>query len=266
MATRLKKLEITKVDLCKNGADPDAHIEIFKSRGHEDPENHSDEKETEMSKKFAKIDLAKATPEEVVAYAKSLEDQLEKAAPPAADDGDEDDDPKAKPAKKAMTGSAGSQVACSVPDDVKKTMDDQAAEIAKTKKDNEDLRQEIAKEREAREIATIEKSVMADMPKVPGTVTEIAKALHEIKAKTSKETFEFVEKVFKAGSVAIEKAEKEIGGTGVGASATALDEIEKSADELIAKDAKLTRSEAITKVAEANPALYQRYKDERNKR
>jgi hypothetical protein len=64
--TKIKVLEITKVDLCKQGADPDAFIEIFKSRNHEPPH-----KEKSMSKKFAKLDLATAKPEEVVEYAKS---------------------------------------------------------------------------------------------------------------------------------------------------------------------------------------------------
>ena len=104
MATRLRKLEITKVDLCKAGADPDAHIEIFKSRDH--AEHPSDmNKEHQMSKKVVPVDFSKATPEEVVAYAKSLETavtELTKAAKPKDDEEAEgEEEPKGKKGKKS---------------------------------------------------------------------------------------------------------------------------------------------------------------------
>lgn len=255
MATKLRKLEITKVDLCKAGADPDAHIEIFKSREH--PETASDNKETQMAKQVTKIDLTTATPAEVVDYAKSLEAQvteLTKAGkmPPMEDEECEEPAKKKAPVAKTV-----------IPEEVQKTLNAQQEAIAKTAKENADLREEIAKERTSREQAEVLTFVQKSMPKIPGELTALAKAVHEAKTKLTSASYDLIEKALVAGSAAIEKAETEIGGSGRPVAKTAYDEIVEKADDLIAKSkTPLSKAEAIAEVAKSDPTLYTKYRSE----
>lgn len=254
MATKLKKLEITKVDLCRAGADPDADILIFKSRDHDTPPAAPiTNKENRMSKKVAKIDLATAKPEEIAEYAKSLETQVAeqeeviKAFPPKKKT-DDDEDPDAEAAKKAVA----------------KRLDDQQIEIKKVNDKNAELEAEIKKVRVSAETVELRKTVEADMPKVPGTVDEVVKMLHEAKTGVSAESYIVLTKALKAGSEAIAKASVEIG-SGGSTTNSAFEEITKRADQMVADGKAKTRAEAITEVAKSMPELYARYKDEKKK-
>ena len=76
--------------------------------------------------------------------------------------------------------------------------------------------------------------------------------------------FEEILRVLKAADAAIEKSElfKEIGKAGSGET-SAEAAVYAKARSLVAKDADLTFDEAVVKVLEADPELYERYEDER---
>ena len=75
-----------------------------------------------------------------------------------------------------------------------------------------------------------------------------------------------LEKALKAGSAAIAKATTEVGSDGRVSVGSAIEEINKMADTLVATNVCKTRPEAISQVAKANPELYTKYKDEQKKR
>lgn len=253
MATKLRRLVITKVDLCKAGADPDAHIEIFKSL--DTPETtHSEE--TTMSKK---IDFATASNEQLVEYAKSLEQQvetLEKGKVACSDDepdGDEMPPAGKKPVKKSVVA---------IPESVQKTLDDQSEQIKKQAEQLKEQGETIAKERESREIGEMLTFVQKSLPSVPGKAEDLAKALHTAKAKLPAETYDILLKALSAGNEAITKSFKEVGADDAVAVGSAMEEINKRADALLSSGVAKTRPEAIAEVAKANPELYTRYKAE----
>jgi hypothetical protein len=101
---------------------------------------------------------------------------------------------------------------------IAKQLTDQQEEIRKTNEKNTRLEDEIKKERTAREMSEIRKSVETDMPKVPGSTDEVVKMIHEARTSLTKESYVVLEKALKAGSEAIAKAEKEVGGNGPSAS------------------------------------------------
>lgn len=266
---KLRKLRITKVDLCKAGANPDADILIYKSMDEPvvtTPITHQED--TSVPQKLTKVDLTKATPEEAKAYAEALEKslldteaELEKAKKPTP--------PKPKD---PVEPDADDAVMKSLPEPIRKRLEEAEA-IAKAadarataaEKVAEKATTDVAKARQESEFVTIQKMVEQDMPKVPGTVAEVAKMLQEAKETLTAPSYVVLEKALKAGSAALAKSEVEIG-SNKPAAGSAIEEINKMADEEVAKGTSKTRPEAITKVAKAHPDLYKRYKDEKNTR
>lgn len=260
MPTKLKQLEITKVDLCKAGADPDADIMIFKSLDEiVDPATKPKE-DTTVSKKIAKPeDLAKASPEDVKAYV----DQLEKTL---ADQEQELEKAK-KPAPVEPKGKAEpDDVTKGLSPEVKKMLDEQAEEIKKARQEAAEAREEVKKAQAHTEFVELKKTVEKDMPSIPGTVDEIAKMIQEAKTVLTAASYAVLEKALKAGSAAIAKASAELGAGGTKPTGSAEEEINKMADEKVAKNECKTRPEAIQKVASEHPDLYQRYKSEQRNR
>lgn len=270
---RIVRLRITKVDLCRAGANPDADIMIFKSLDAEDIQHPAEKPVTPLTKeksvpkmtltKVEKIDLAKATPEQVLEYAKTLETTVDaheaefaKAFPPkkkaAADieDDDEDDPKKPNPFAKSLLA-------------IEKQMADQAVELKKAKDETDALRVDLRKANDARELVAIEKSVTAEMPSIPGSVTEIAKMLQEAKATLTADSYAVLEKALKAGSTAIAKAATEIGSSKGHAIGTAEEELFKAADALVTAGTAKTRPEAVTMITKSKPELAEAYRQER---
>lgn len=334
MAVVLRKLRITKVDLCKSGANPDADIKIFKSAdpvakrnipashrhqmprsnfagphesfpieepgdvtdawdlaGHADnpdavrrhiisiarrkgpefvarlPKTANVSKEDTSVPKPNKIDLTKATPEQMTAYAQELEKALEaqeqheveKAkkpkTPPADADGDENDVEKNQNCDVAMKKSLTT---------LEKQVKEQEAEIKKAKDEAAAAREEVRKAKDEAELVKIEKQVAAEMPKIPGTTLEVAKMLQQAKATLTAEAYSTLEKALKAGSEAIAKASQEIGGGSSQPVGSAEQEIIKSADDLVSQGKFKTRPEAITHITKSNPDLAERYRLEKH--
>lgn len=282
MPVILRKLKITKVDLCAAGANPDADILLFKSL--EEPAStpltpRNIAKEHTAVPKLAKpekLDLAKATPEAVADYVTQLEkslgeheEELVKAFPPkkkaapfvkkpaAASDDDDDDQSVAKDDDVEMAKST-TVIA------LKKQLDEQAIEIKKANERAEAATEAVRKADIRAELIQIEKSVTADMPKIPGTVTEVAKMLQEAKATMTAESYTVLEKALKSGSVAIAKAEAEVGSSHGQSVGTAEEEIFKTADALVAGGTFKTRPDAVVHVQKTNKDLAERYRIEKS--
>lgn len=276
-----RRLKITKVDLCRRGANQDADVMLFKSADHPDDDQPVHKEESAVPKpKTPKTvtkpeDLAKATPEQISAYVDHLEKTLGDAETEVttlqktvadmecADDDesepDADDAPKTKkkfPFKKTVKTDE-------LPDAVQKRLDAADERVEKAEKLAKDADERIAKAEARAELVELRKTVEADMPKIPGTVDEVAKMLQEAKATLTAASYTVLEKALKAGSAAIAKAEVEVGSGSGAALGTALEEINKRADELVEKGTCKTRPEAVEKVAKADPALYSKYKEEK---
>lgn len=276
---RLTRLRITKVDLCNEGANPEADIMIFKSLDIQDPVEKSittpiKEKSVPKmtSQKVEKIDLTKATPEQIVAYATSLEksvdaheEEFAKAFPP----------PKAKGKKKGAEPDEEDAAEGIEKDDdtvamtksveaIQKTVDEQAVELKKANDRTAKLELDLKKANDATELAVIEKSVEKEMPHVPGTVTEIAKMLQQAKATLTADAFTTLEKALKAGSEAIKKASQEIGSTKGQSIGTAEEEFFKAADELVTKGVCKTRPDAVVEINKSRKDLAEAYRLERS--
>ena len=272
----LRKLKITKVDLCRAGANPDADIVIFKSRDNADPAAPNTEgsapavpstpntQENTTVKKVASIDLTKASAEEILAYAKALETsvaeheaELAKAVPPAPKgkkkDGEEaeEENPFAKSAEFIA---------------LQKQVTDQAAEIKKANDKLVAAEEEVRKANIAAEIAVVEKSVSTDMPNIPGTVQEVAKMLHEAKSALTAASFATLEKALKAGNEAIAKASQELGSSKGKSIGSAEEELFKAADALVQAGTFKTRPEAVAHVSKTNKELAEAYRVEKAKK
>lgn len=268
MKYTLRKVRITKVDLCNIGANPDANIALFKSASHIDTK-----KGASSVTKPAVIDIAKATSEEVAAYVESLrsytvgvEEQLKKAKKPStavADDDDEDPTTEEAVAKALKTLPEPLRKRFEQNQETIRKADERATAAEKRAADAE----AIAKANTKRaEFVEFQKSVEKDLSGLPGTINELATMLQEAKTVLTEVSYTVLTKAVKAGSEAMLKASKAIGSDKGEALGTALEEIYKSADKLVTDGKFKTRSEAVEAVAKSDPDLYTRYRAEEKAR
>jgi len=105
--------------------------------------------------------------------------------------------------------------------------------------------------------------VKGSMQALPGKHDDNGKLLKRFKDAVSPEDFDALSTMLKAASAQIEKGPlfKEIGkgGSGDPTALRPLDQIEKKVAELVSKNDKLTRDEALNQVFTADPALYRAY-------
>lgn len=244
---------------------------LFKSR---DPLESSTipKEDTNVPKKLAKIDLAKSTPEQIATYAADLEksladteEELEKAKfPPKAKkkpapgaDEDDEESPFAKDDEATVEMKKSINL-------MKSQVETLQAELVIAKSTATAAQVDVKKAQDAAELITFEKMVEKDLPKIPGTVTEIAKMLQEAKSTLTAASYAVLEKGLKAGSEAIAKAATEVGGAGNGKVGSAEEEIFKSADALVAAGTFKTRPEAVVHVQKTNTDLAERYRIEKS--
>ena len=104
-----------------------------------------------------------------------------------------------------------------------------------------------------------------DLPHLPIEVLKFAPIMKAL-GEGHPDEFSEIFRVLKAADVAIEKSElfKEIGKAGSGES-DAEAQVYARARSMVAKDGELTFDEAVCKVLDDNPELYEKYEDERQK-
>lgn len=264
MSKILRKLRITKVDLCRAGANPDADILLFKSRDLDDtpaptptPKEDSAVKKTMATKP---TDLATATPDEIAKYVSDLETTI------TAQEAELEKAKKPEPTKKVEEDCDGDaeedMMMKSLPEPIRKMVEQTLQKAADAQKTADEAKEQLRKAQDVAELAVIQKKVEAEFSHVPGTTEELAKMLQEAEHTLTSQSFTVLTKALKAGSEAIAKATREVGSGKSATTTSAIDEIHKRADELVTSRVCKTRPEAIAKVAGEDPELYTRYKAE----
>lgn len=241
---KLKGLEITKVALVDAGANPDAHIMLFK---HEDGDPAASEKTVDapeahepVNKEVAPVaDNPETTPEADLtalqdaidtAVAKALADHDAALAELATPDAAETEDPIAK-------------ALADMPEPVRKRFEEQEAEIAKARATAEKL------EKAARD------SRFADEAKAVSLTAVDAATLDEIE-KAAPAAYEKLAKALATAQERLEKSDlfRELGSNGDAAGDTPADQLDAIAKKLAA-DENLPYTEAYRRACDQNREL-----------
>lgn len=244
MAYKLRKLRVDRVDLVDKGANPGAHIMLFKrddeppdeepEEGGADVPNEADDKTTSFS-----VDDKTALENRVTELEQALESAVNRAQ--AAED-------------LAKSANEPEDVWKGVPPQIRKKFEEQEARIK--------LADEIAKrERDTRERhECIQKaSSYQYLPVNPDDDWEVFKAINGLDAKVSGRIYQ----LFSAGDANLSKSvstsERGFGGSGRSAE-TALDQIHQLVNDRVAKsNNQMSLNDAMAEVMQANPALYRAY-------
>ena len=279
MPIKLKELIIDRVDLVKQGDNPEAFVRLFKGKDQDVPPNTIADKPMsywleEFKKLFTKgaeesmaeFDLNKFLEEQdeetrkaleeamssedkdeqintLTTKISELEEQLENQEK-AADDDDEDDDED--------------DMMKSLPENVRKMLEDsqkrveEAEKLAKELKDQQLNNEYVDKAKQFSEVVT--------------DATILGPVLKRI-AEINVEDYQKIESVLKAANEMVERNNillKELGadGTTDSGNGDAWDQIEKAAKTLMDTDSSLTEAMAISKAIRENPDLYKQYRKE----
>lgn len=252
----LRRVVIRKVDLCRMGANPEADIKLFKSRdiAPEVPPTVIEKENPTVPKPSKPVDTA--DPAAVQVYIDALEKSLTGAETELTE----------LKKERELASATPEDLLKSLPEShpirkmVEKAVADKTASDAKLAETNEKLE----KSAQQAEFVALSKSIETNFSKLPGTVEALAKMFQEAKAVLTAASYEVMETVMKAGNAAIAKATEELGGNRpVSTSGSALDELNRRADAMVESKVAKTRPDAMQKVAEADPALYARYKEEK---
>lgn len=254
---KLKKLKITAVALCHQGANPDAHIMLYKSipgggksmktleeiiKGLPQEEQDLVNAEIEKAKKEmpadmkTKMDTMEADKKKAEDLAKSLQTEVDTLKINKSKSKDEEE----------------AELMKSMPEAIRKAFEDMkkktaAAEaVAKAMQEESLKKQYIAK-------AEIYKSI-------PAKAEELGDILKSIAAADAG-LCEKVENILKASNELIAKgaAFKEIGDGRSANTVEAIDKLEKCVEGIIAKSQGLTKEQAYLKALEQHPEMYEAY-------
>lgn len=261
MATKLINLKIKEISLVDEGANPGAKV-LFTKRNEVKkmtPEEYEAEIQRltqENAALVAQIQQAATEPapeekaeEEVPVVEEEQEEEKacggdheeEKMEAPMMEEEEEETEDEEKSFAKALK---------SLPEPLAKFM-------SELKKRNQEL-EKAAKIREW--------SDKCAPLSVIGDVSAIAKNLYQIE-KSNKEAAQIMFETMKsaAGKIAVSKSKgfEEIGKSYVQESATALDALNKKADEIRNSEPKLSPQQAFAKAVSLNPDLYRKYQSER---
>lgn len=242
--TWLVDLEYNRVDLVKEGANSQAHIKLFKSRGG-------------STMDLEKL-LASLKPEHAEIVKTALKEAEDKVAQAEQVAKEATDKLKEAEEKAAPEGNTEEEILKSVKDPAVRALLE--TQIAKTRAAEEEVRK-------ARE-AEVNREAISKAKEVPGvgadeeTLAGIYKKLKNIDADLCEQVFG----VFKSASALINDAGAftTTGKDAPGAQYSAADEeaawgaIEKAADAIVAKEG-ISKSAAVTKAIKENPALYEQY-------
>jgi colicin import membrane protein len=242
--TKLINPEYTRVDLVKEGANSQAHIKLFKSKGGESME--------------LKDILAKMKPEHAAVIQKAIDEaeaeaKKAEAAKKAAEDAVEK--MKSEP-KEPAAGASQEEILKTVKDPAVKALLETQIAKAKAAEDEVKKARELQLSNEAVTKAKEVPNIGAD----EATVMEVYKKLKAVDSDLCENVFG----IFKSASAMIAEGGvlSEIGkstGTEVaGDENAAWDKIEKKAEE-VAKSSNITQAAAISKVIQDNPELYSEY-------
>jgi hypothetical protein len=145
--------------------------------------------------------------------------------------------------------------------------DEREAELKKAADERSEIEKQAA---EANEIAKSEREIretreyFAKAEELGQPGDDFGPVLKAIAAAVDADTFEKLESVLKTAHRRAVDAGifKEIGANGDGDGESALEQLEKKADEIKAADSSLTKEQAFAKALDENPDLYARYREE----
>lgn len=145
-----------------------------------------------------------------------------------------------------------------LPEAVRKTLADQTAEIVKRDAENAALREEIAKRDETLAREAFIKAEANTIPSLPGTTDEKGGTLYTLSKALSKEDYDKVLTLLKAGDAAsaqLVKAGAESGSSQASTATTALDQITELAKVKVEKGEAKTMALAIDMITRERPDL-----------
>jgi len=288
--TDLHSMEVSLVD---RGANLKKRFPIFKEKGfmeHEeilkavlDTEVDEESNFSEWFEKAGVSDKGQGALKSALRILNAYKDELPKdaldklaaaagyPAPKAKQKEDEEEEedryPKPKEKGKKVSKSADGDDA-KLPDNFQAILKAQKDEIEAVRKESERVKDELKKERDARELEGWIAKAKSELLYFPGKSIEemgaMLKSLSDSNPELAKAQFESM----KTASDAL-KSSKAFGEScgsafGKSASGSALDRIEKMAAGLVEKsaDPKFTKEKATSLVLERNPELYTQYRDE----
>lgn len=257
MATKLKGLLVDRVDLVDKGANPDAHIMLYK-RDSGDIINKKEEKAMTFEELMKSLNddqqaIIKAELDAKDAAAlKEKEDALKKAeedkasVQKALDELKEEVQKAAKPAEDILK---------SVPEEVRKMVEDAKAEAQAAVKKSQDLEDRMAKRDFIAKAATLE-----GLPTDADTFGPVLKNISSAVPEDYKILIDVLEKA--ANTIKESDLFKTIGSdVDGGATSDVTKRVETLAQELKKSDSSLTIEQARLKVLEADPNLYKQYRE-----
>lgn len=252
MATQLKEITLTKIALCAQGANSEAHIQLFKNQeGGPKVMNYE-----ELRKSLTEDQL------------KVLDGEIAKAKSDAKAEGMEEGKKEGKKEGKAeaeaeakLNKSTGNMTE----EELLKSMDPGMAEMYKSMKAQKEAAEALAKsalEEKIENDAIAKTSVLKSLPGETSEIKELYKSLMNTDSKIANQVIDILSKA----NSAIEESEllkskgSDAAGSTVGSSESAWSEIEKAATDM-AKSEKISIAKATDKVIKENPALYKKYID-----
>lgn len=246
----LTNLLITKVSVVPRGANPEAHILLFKAADASPSDTAADislfaTPPSPKEKVTMKIDRTKLTKEEG-----EYLDQLEAAV--------------AKAAETPAPTPAPEDVLKELPEAVRKMLDEQTAAIAKANERAEAAERAAAVEKEARERADFAKTAETLIGALPGTAAQKGDTLYAVAKAVPADVYTKVVELLKAGNAAVETGTlAEIGdSTASGTGSTAFEKLATLAKEAVAKGQHRTFEQAFDAACQAHVELWKEYRQE----
>ncbi|MGL5717309.1 MAG: hypothetical protein ACRCX2_30130 [Paraclostridium sp.] len=250
MATQLKEITLTKIALCAQGANSEAHIQLFKNQeGGPKVMNYE-----ELRKSLTEDQL------------KILDDEIAKAKCDAKAEGmKEGKEEGKKEGKVEAEAELNKSTGKMTEEELLKSMDPGMAEMYKSMKAQKEAAEALAKsalEEKIENDAIAKTSVLKSLPGEASEIKELYKSLMNTDSKIANQVIDILSKA----NSAIEESEllkskgSDAEGSTIGSSESAWSEIEKAATDM-AKSEKISIAKATDKVIKENPALYKKYID-----
>lgn len=255
MPRKLKKLTITAVALCKQGANPDAHIMLYKSL----------DKGGNTMKTLEEI-LKSLPAEEQETVNKAIEDAKKAMPEDKQKEMDALDEDKKKLEKsveeleKSLEATKVSKSAKDAEEEMLKSVPEAVRKMFEQTKADAEAAKAIAKAMQEEKInkSFIEKvSVYKSLPAKADELGPILKAVSQADEKLGTQ----LEGILKATNELVEKgaAFKELGDNQGGSASDALAQLEKHVNEIVVKNTSMTKEQAYAKALELHPDLYDAY-------
>ena len=254
MPNLLKDIILDEISLVDAGTNKDSKVLLFKRIGDNDMSKELEKKIADLTKSVE--DLNKLNTE-VKSGSDKLNEQIAKLNSDVEDQKKIADEAKSELDKIKNPKKINKE---KLPEAVQKMIDDQAAINKSQAEENSKQAEQIAKLKDNE----VTKATQIEVAKFDKLALDVDKTVQLFKS-LNKEDKEFLSKTFETINTAVEKGDlfKELGGSGGNDELSAMEKINKKAEELLKGNDKLTLHAAKSIIWKSHPDLKKQYEEER---